>query len=540
MASAPGSVSRRCSCRGEDGKEFGSECPKLKRSSHGQWFWRIELPADAAGNRRPRRRAGFATATAAQTELDHVRALLAIPKPDAVDALRRVGDAIATAIAAKLKLPEMETIRQLLRADLPVLTHPTLGEWLTGWLPQKKSLSRNARRSYESHIRLYLTPYLGTLRINEIRVAHVSDMFDAIVEHNDEIALARESGDVERIAAVKYQRPVGPSSMQRIRETLRASLNDAIRQELIAFNAAKWVEMPPAARPKPIVWTPERIERWRETGEIPSPVMVWTPDLTGLFLDHIHHHRLYALFHLIAYAGLRRGEGCGLRKVDTNLRAGTIDVLNQLVQYGWETGHATPKTDESAATVVLDHDTVAVLDAHLDQQRADKLAAGDTWIESGLVFTEPDGSPLHPADITELFQFLARQAGLPPIRLHDLRHGAATNMLAAGVDMKIVQATLRHASITTTSNLYTSVLTTVAREAAEKTRMIIPRASTRLLGLPSGSQETTMDSQIPEEVSPETTNPQVNNKVDLGICSAPPGTRTPNPLVKSQLLCQLS
>jgi integrase len=540
MASAPGSVSRRCSCRGEDGKELGSECPRLKRSGHGHWFWRIELPATADGTRRPRRRGGFATATAAQDELDHVRALLAIPKEGAIDALRRVGDVIAAAIAAKRKLPEIETIRQLLRADLPVLTHPTLQEWLTGWLPQKKRLSRNARRSYESHIRLYLIPYMGTLLINEIRVAHVSDMFDAIVEHNDEIKLARESGDAERIAAVKYQRPVGPASMQRIRETLRASLNDAIREELITFNAAKWVEMPPAVRPKPIVWTPERIERWRETGEIPSPVMVWTPDLTGRFLDHIRYHRLYALFHLIAHVGLRRGEGCGLRKVDTHLRAGTIDVLNQIVQYGWETGQATPKTDESAATVVLDGGTVAVLVAHLTQQRADKLAAGTAWIESGLVFTELDGSPLHPADVTDLFQFLVRQAGLPPIRLHDLRHGAATNMLAAGVDMKIVQAVLRHASITTTSDLYTSVVTTVAREAAEKTRMIIPRASTRLLGLPSGSQETTMDSQKPEDDSQETTNPQVNTEVDLGIGGAPPGTRTPNPLVKSQLLCQLS
>jgi site-specific recombinase XerD len=116
---------------------------------------------------------------------------------------------------------------------------------------------------------------------------------------------------------------------------------------------------------------------------------------------------------------------------------------------------------------------VAVLVAHLTQQRADKLAAGDAWIDSGLVFTELDGRPLHPADVTELFQFLVRQAGLPPIRLHDLRHGAATNMLAAGVDMKIVQAVLRHASITTTSDLYTSVLTTVAREAVWRPRVAL-------------------------------------------------------------------
>jgi site-specific recombinase XerD len=96
------------------------------------------------------------------------------------------------------------------------------------------------------------------------------------------------------------------------------------------------------------------------------------------------------------------------------------------------------------------------------------------------VFTEPNGKPLHPADVTEHFQLLVRQAGLPPIRLHDLRHGAATNALAAGVDMKVVQATLRHASITTTADTYTSVLPELARAAAEQTAMIIPRSSQRL------------------------------------------------------------
>lgn len=79
--------------------------------------------------------------------------------------------------------------------------------------------------------------------------------------------------------------------------------------------------------------------------------------------------------------------------------------------------------------------------------------------------------------MTELFQVLVRQAGLPPIRLHDLRHGTATLTLAAGVEMKVVQHMLRHASETTTSKFYTSVLPEVARAAAEKTAMIIPRVS---------------------------------------------------------------
>jgi integrase len=245
--------------------------------------------------------------------------------------------------------------------------------------------------------------------------------------------------------------------------------------------------------------------------------MVWTPELTGQFYDHIADHRLYALFRLLGYRGLRRGEGCGLRLIDTHLASRTIEVLNQIVQYGWETGQDTPKTDESAATVALDQGTARALAERLAQREAERLAAGEAWVESGLVFTEPDGSPLHPADVTELFQRLAAAAGLPPIRLHDLRHGAATLALAAGVDMKVVQHMLRHASETTTSKFYTSVLPEVARAAAEKVELIIPRASARRLGRGSGAVETTVDSQNDQAGPPKAQNRRSSTVTTCGL-----------------------
>jgi integrase len=84
------------------------------------------------------------------------------------------------------------------------------------------------------------------------------------------------------------------------------------------------------------------------------------------------------------------------------------------------------------------------------------------------VFATPTGEALHPADVTDHFHHLGRQAGPPPIRLHDLRHDAATIALGAGVEMKIVQQTLRHSSLTVTSDIYTTVLTELAIAAAEK------------------------------------------------------------------------
>ncbi|RBQ21980.1 hypothetical protein DP939_04750 [Spongiactinospora rosea] len=103
------------------------------------------------------------------------------------------------------------------------------------------------------------------------------------------------------------------------------------------------------------------------------------------------------------------------------------------------------------------------------------------------MFTKEDGSGLHPAWVTEEFERIAFEIGLPPIRLHDLRHGAATLALAAGVDMKTVSAMLRHSSQAITSDTYTSVLPEVAHSAAEKIAAIVPRSVSRTAGLPTGS-----------------------------------------------------
>lgn len=99
---------------------------------------------------------------------------------------------------------------------------------------------------------------------------------------------------------------------------------------------------------------------------------------------------------------------------------------------------------------------------HSRQQRQCQ-AADDAWGDLGLMFTELDGRPLHPADVTKLFNQLVAEAGRPPIRLQDLGHGAATLRLASGADMKIVSSMLRRSSITITADTYTGVLPQVAR-----------------------------------------------------------------------------
>jgi integrase len=148
-------------------------------------------------------------------------------------------------------------------------------------------------------------------------------------------------------------------------------------------------------------------------------------------------------------------------------------ISQQLQQYDGKLAVCPPKTPHSTRVIALDHTTVAALRAHRDRQRAEAASFGPGHHASGYVFTNLNGDPMAPDRLTRTFKALATEAGLPPVRLHDLRHGAATLALAAGVDLRVVQEMLGHSSIVLTADTYTSVLPDVARSAAEKVASLI-------------------------------------------------------------------
>jgi integrase len=457
---------KRCRCRDENGRELGASCPKLHRADgswnprHGEWYFALELPPGPDGKRRPRLR-------------------------------RRGGDSQADALAA------WESARDKLRKGADPAVRTTTSRFLLEWIAGRPDLKGTTRRNYTLIIGTYLAPLLGHIELDRLRAGHISEMFATIESWNAELAAGRPLR--------KYQRHVGPASMQRIRACLRAALNDAVGQGLIGFNPATRVRMASEKKRRPVVWTDERAEEfwagfrsrvaaamgaaggqrvdqlaiWRDMRMRPAPVMVWTPRDTGAFLDHAAGHRLSALFELAVSTGARRGEICGLRWTDVDLQARTITIATQRVMVGWQATDDEPKSEMSKRIVALDEATAAALRAHRKQQLADRLAWMDAWTESGKVFVREDGGALHPAAVTLLFNRLAFGAGLPPVRFHDLRHGAATYALAAGVDVKVVQERLGHSTSALTRDVYTSVLPEVARAAAETVAAMIPRRVTQ-------------------------------------------------------------
>ncbi|MFF8910207.1 site-specific integrase [Streptomyces olivaceoviridis] len=500
-----GSIYRRCECRDADGKLLGNACPQLKKKSHGSVGLRQELPPDADGKRRTFRRTGYKTVAEAQGDLSRLQAILDLPGDDPAEQ-QRVGDLLADIARRRADIPQPDEVKRRLGVGVPLDGAMTVAEWLDRWMAGKKTRT-TTNAGYRSHIKVHLKPHIGHYRLDRLTVGHVQIMFDAIADQADLIRAENEArreqklrakwhrpgrppakererlaAERERLAAMKpYRKVTGPPTRHAIRRTLRAALNKAIGEQLITFNAAAHVELGSSARPKGLLWTAERVARWRETGVVPSPVMVWTPEQLGAFLDAAEDHRLYAFFHLVAHHGLRRGEGVGAdwANVHLDISPPRIDVLTEIVVDGWTPIETAPKTDSSMSAVMLDRETVQVLREHRarqDAERAARVKAGKAWADTGKVFTAEEGSWLHPDVVSKEFKRIVEAAGLPPINLRDLRHGAAALVKAGGGDIDDASKKLRHSTIVLTADTYMSLFQEYEQDLTERAAAAVPRA----------------------------------------------------------------
>lgn len=416
-----GSVYRRCGCRDvTTGAQLGAACPRLVDPAHGSWYFAIEIPLHPDGQRRHRaRRGGYPTQDAAEAAL----AELLRPDPRARQAV---------------------TI--------------TTGGWLRTWINSRTNLTPLSREGYEIHIRLYLEPFLGRIPLAELRRTHVQEMLDHIAK--------RGAGGI----------PLSANTLTRIRATLRAALNAAINNGLIEHNPACGISMPTARRKRAVVWTDEHIAQWQLTGERPK-VSVWTAAQTARFLLASREHRLYAAFHLIALRGLRRAEAAALRWCDIDLDHRILLITHTIQRVNGHQMLCPPKSETSRRMVMLDHTSVKELRRHRERQLAEAEKLGID--PNGFVFTNRRGQPLNPDHLYREFIKATAAAGLPPVRLHDLRHVAGSLALEAGNEMKVVQEKLGHASIVLTADTYVTVEPNLARREAESTaRLVLDAART--------------------------------------------------------------
>ncbi len=192
-----------------------------------------------------------------------------------------------------------------------------------------------------------------------------------------------------------------------------------------------------------------------------------TPEEARKFLDKIKGNRLEALFSVALAMGLRQGEALGLCWEDVDFEARTLRVEPGLQRLDKKLQLTDLKSDSRRRTLPLPETIVTALRAHRIRQLEEKMLAGDHWQEFGRVFTTTIGTPLDARNVLRKFHKALEDAGLRPQRFHDLRHAAASLLLAQGVPPKTVQEILSHSDIRLTMNTYAHVMPAMKRDAAD-------------------------------------------------------------------------
>ncbi|HEY5019286.1 MAG TPA: tyrosine-type recombinase/integrase [Streptosporangiaceae bacterium] len=443
---------KRCGCADmKTGRQLAVRCPHLARPGHGSWYYAVQVTT--VGGRKARyRRGGFATR-----------------------------DAAAAARHAVLGGP----------ADEAAAGAWTVARWLRYWLTQAEPhLRPSTAHGHRDHIDRYLIPSIGRITLADLTGKRLHACFNL---------LSRQR--------TKNGTPIAASTVDRVRATLRSALNAAVREGLIAANPLAQARLDKPARPHPVIWTDERVEAWRRDG-IRPPVAVWTLRQLASFLTGVENDRLAALWWLIALRGLRRGEAAALDRDDLDSESRELTITRQLIALPGELYCGPPKSRASIRTIALDEagtrrlvdqalrQTVELLRHQFtDQRRSDaRTPTGPGWRQGRPMFTYADGRPIRPEYLTHRFRTLIKEHDLPPIRLHDLRHGAATLALASHTDLKVIQQMLGHSSIVTTADTYTSVLSETAHRAAQATADMVTKAARTI---PEARRGETTVTQIP-------------------------------------------
>lgn len=331
----------------------------------------------------------------------------------------------------------VEALGRLRRGEYVDPRGLTVGAYLAQWLESMApSLRRSTMQSYSDLVRLHIAPRLGCVKLSTLNPVEISGLY------------------AELLSSGRLRPPGGglsPTSVLYVHRVLKHALADAVRLGYLPRNPADLVKAPRADDTEMTVWGPVDVRR---------------------FFDAVADDRLFAMWVLMVTTGMRRGEVCGLRWKDVDLDVRRVSIVQTLVDVAYEVYVSAPKTKKGRRAVALDVHTARVMAEHRSCQRAERELIGfDRPAE--YVFTKIDGSTLQPQNVSQAFETIIRKAGLPRIRLHDLRHTHATLALAAGVHPKIVGERLGHSNIQITLDTYSHVLAGLQGEAAEQVAALI-------------------------------------------------------------------
>ncbi len=360
----------------------------------------------------------------------------------------------------------------------------TVARFLNQWLSDvaRPRVRPRTLTTYEAAVERHITPHIGRIRLTKLTPQHLQTWFAAL----------EAAG-------------VSPNRRRYARVVLRMALNTAMRWRLVTQNVATLIDSP------------------RVTARGITP---FTPEQSRVFLKAVDGHELEGFFTVALACGLRLGESLGLQWSDVDLDGATLQVRRAMQRFGGDAAarrpllaerkrllkllreaqtakdpearraiedavagvrvalravkteihFVEPKSARSRRTIALPSTVVKSLNRHRVRQLEARLAAGQRWHDSGLVFSTPIGTPHDGRNVTRAFKGILVSQGLPTIRIHDLRHSCATLLLMQGVSPRVVMETLGHSQVSLTLNTYSHVLPALQEDAASKMDAILSRS----------------------------------------------------------------
>ena len=302
----------------------------------------------------------------------------------------------------------------------------TLEKFIKEWLTMKSTVVRPSTiRQYRQLARDYILPYLGKKRLLKIRPDLIQMLYNKHTSNG-----------------------VSPRTVQLVHAVLRGSLNHAVNLGLLTRNPTT-VAVPPKPEPK----------EKQILDETQIQILLLTAqDVQPEFLP---------LYQLALTTGMRLGELLGIRWDDLDWDKKTLTIQRQLKRVKHKgLVLQPPKTRAGRRTIRLGPTTWSLLKTHRKTQFQERFCRDPDQGAIDLVFTQESGAPRGPRQVQKAFKALLELADLPEMRFHDLRHTAATHMLANGVDLLTVSRRLGHSRASTTLDTYAHMVTGTQEKAA--------------------------------------------------------------------------
>jgi len=322
----------------------------------------------------------------------------------------------------------------------------TVADFLRQWLQDYATMSvrPTTLQRYKGIVEGHIIPAIGNIPLVRLQPSAVQSCYTKSLNG------ARLDGKPGHLTA---------KSVLEHHRLLKEALSHAVKWGLVSRNVADAV-----SPPRPV---------HREMSTLDS-------EGVHALLEAAKETDYYAIFHLSVYTGLRRSELLGLRWKDVSLELASLSVVQTMHRLpGGQTVFLEPKTAKSRRLVALSPIAVLALREYKQKQQALRTLIGGIFTDNDLVFSHPDGTPIHPDIISQAFSRISRKVGLSGVRFHDLRHTHATLMLQQGIHPKIVQERLGHATIAVTLDTYSHVLPGLQEAAALRFEEGLQRAKVK-------------------------------------------------------------